>query len=378
MRYILAVIFCAITYTTQANTFSYDSIGTENKDGITYILHKVDDGETLYSVSRRYNVPIFKIIESNPPTEFGLEQGQIIRIPLQAIPKAPVQKPIEVKNEIANEKPIESKPLVVKPNEEKTKQNDNKPQQISDFIHIVEQKETLFSISRKYDVKVNQIKEWNGLKGNEISIGQKLIIKKGQNSGTEIKSMLAATDKVHVVQPTETLYGISRTYGVTIEQIKEWNDLIGNEISIGQELVVAKKNTLDEPKTNQPTSLKETVVDTLPEVPKETKETIDTARYTVTPEKRTNFEEVIESGLAEQIEGSEGNRKYLALHKTAKVGTIMKVRNEMNNQEVFVRIIGKLPDTGPNTNVVIKISKAAYERLGAIDPKFRVTVSYIP
>lgn len=79
-----------------------------------------------------------------------------------------------------------------------------------------------------------------------------------------------------------------------------------------------------------------------------------------------------EGGLAELIEGTDGNRKYLALHRTAKVGTILKVRNELNNREVFVRVRGELPNIGANTNVIIKISKSAYDRLGAIDPKFRV------
>jgi rare lipoprotein A (peptidoglycan hydrolase) len=76
------------------------------------------------------------------------------------------------------------------------------------------------------------------------------------------------------------------------------------------------------------------------------------------------------------IEGTEGNRKYLALHRTAPVGTILKVKNEMNNREVFVRVMGKLPDTAFTDKLVIKISKSAYDRLGAIDPRFRVEVTY--
>jgi hypothetical protein len=87
-------------------------------------------------------------------------------------------------------------------------------------------------------------------------------------------------------------------------------------------------------------------------------------------------DEIKESGLAELIEGTDGNRKYLALHRTAPSGTILKVRNEMNNREVFVRVMGKLPETAPNDKLVIKISKSAYDRLGALDPKFRVEVTY--
>jgi len=53
------------------------------------------------------------------------------------------------------------------------------------------------------------------------------------------------------------------------------------------------------------------------------------------------------------------------------------VRNEMNNQVVFVRIVGKLPDTGINEKVIIRMSSAAIKQLRAIDPKFRVEISYL-
>jgi hypothetical protein len=48
----------------------------------------------------------------------------------------------------------------------------------------------------------------------------------------------------------------------------------------------------------------------------------------------------------------------------------------MNNREVFVRVMGKLPDAAKADKVVIRISRSAYDRLGAIDPKFRVQVTY--
>jgi len=51
----------------------------------------------------------------------------------------------------------------------------------------------------------------------------------------------------------------------------------------------------------------------------------------------------------------------------------MKVRNEITNREVFVRVIGPLSSDG---NTVIKISKSAFDRLGASDPKFNVELIY--
>jgi hypothetical protein len=56
----------------------------------------------------------------------------------------------------------------------------------------------------------------------------------------------------------------------------------------------------------------------------------------------------------------------------------MRVRNEMTNLSVFVRVVGKLPATGANNNVLIRLSTAAQAALGALDEKVRVEVSYVP
>ena len=82
--------------------------------------------------------------------------------------------------------------------------------------------------------------------------------------------------------------------------------------------------------------------------------------------------------MAAVIDGNSDTKKYLALHRTAPIGTIMRVRNEMTNLSVFVRVVGKLPNTGANNNVLLRLSQAAQEALGALDGKFRVEVSYVP
>jgi rare lipoprotein A (peptidoglycan hydrolase) len=86
---------------------------------------------------------------------------------------------------------------------------------------------------------------------------------------------------------------------------------------------------------------------------------------------------VSEKGIAEVITGTGESAKFLALHKSAPVGTIIQVSNPMNNISIFVRVIGKLPATGENDKIVIKLSQSAYERLNAIDKKFLVDLSYI-
>ncbi len=66
------------------------------------------------------------------------------------------------------------------------------------------------------------------------------------------------------------------------------------------------------------------------------------------------------------------------MHKTAPVGTIMQVKNAGNGQSVYVRVIGKLPDTGENNNILVRLSPRAVQKLGTNDSRFRVETSYVP
>jgi len=335
------IFLTLITWTSSGAPM--DSLRMETINGKQYIIHKIDEKETLYSISRRYNVPITAILEVNPTADGGLATGQILKVPY--IPKG-------IKGQ--------------------TQSN-------GDRIHTVATKETLYSISRLYDVSVEEIKTWNNLKDNSLSAGQQLLIKKKSSGSVEANKVpdMKSVKGVHTVAPKESLYSISKQYGVTVQQLMDWNGLQGSDVKIGQILFVS-----------QPMYENKTDVKTTPYNVTEVKEPVETIKQevkTVPEQKETTItisekvigsDEVKEGGLAELIEGTEGNRKYLALHRTAKVGTILKVRNELNNREVFVRVAGPLPDTGINNNVVIKISKSAYDRLGAIDQRFRVEVTY--
>ncbi|MBX2963936.1 MAG: LysM peptidoglycan-binding domain-containing protein [Cyclobacteriaceae bacterium] len=315
-----------------------DSVGIETINGKTFIVHRVDEKETLYAISRRYGVTVNQILEFNKGADAGLEIGQILKVPY--FPKLKASA--------------------------------------GSAIHKVAEKETLFSISRQYGVSVDEIKQWNNLSDNALSVGQELIIKSTQTAIpsviTPVDTKLMSQRTVHTVAEKETLYSISRQYGVTVTQIKEWNSLTQEDLKIGQLLFVSQPiyNTttpIQSVETKLP--VQETKLPDTKTVQPEEKAPVVTITEPV-----SNKDEVKQSGLAELIEGTDGNRKYLALHRTAPVGTILKVRNEMNNREVFVRVIGKLPDTALTDKLIIKISKSAYDRLGAIDPRFRVEVTY--
>jgi hypothetical protein len=56
--------------------------------------------------------------------------------------------------------------------------------------------------------------------------------------------------------------------------------------------------------------------------------------------------------------------------------TIMRIRNEENDITVFARVVGVLPNTGDNNKLIIKVSKAAFDQLRAVNSRFPVEVSY--
>jgi LysM repeat protein len=319
-----------------------DSLRMETINGKRFIIHSIDEKETLYAISRRYGVPITAILEVNPTADGGLSVGQQLKVPY--VPKA---KPVQ------------------------TSAGDRK--------HKVAAGETLFSISKLYDVSVDEIKAWNNLKDNSLSLGQELVIKKKSTTTIAEAPATNSLKGVHTVVAGETLYSISRQYNVSVQQLKEWNGLAASEVQIGQTLFLTQPMNGSVPEVKPDVQITETKSDVKVIVPvqPEIKTQPEIKETTIhISEKVTGSDEVKEGGLAELIEGTDGNRKYLALHRTAKVGTILKVRNELNNREVFVRVAGSLPNIGINNNVIIKISKSAYDRLGAIDPKFRVEVTY--
>lgn len=98
--------------------------------------------------------------------------------------------------------------------------------------HHVNDEETLFSIAQQYEVTVQQLKKWNNLSGNKLSIGQTLIIEKQNEESAAF----------HTVKSDDTLFSISQQYGVSISDIRSWNDLQNSNLRVGEELVIQPQN----------------------------------------------------------------------------------------------------------------------------------------
>jgi peptidoglycan lytic transglycosylase D len=105
-------------------------------------------------------------------------------------------------------------------------------------------------IARRYGVRVSQIKRWNGLRNNNLRIGQRLTIyptKPVTSSNTPISKTSSikvngANVKTYKVKKGDSLWSISQNFpGVSIQNIKDWNDISGTKLKPGMTLVVSKK-----------------------------------------------------------------------------------------------------------------------------------------
>ena len=352
----LFITFCSNYHGSCLAISSTDSLGMTTQKGKSFILHEVEAGETLYALSRMYAIDVQSIINANDESVTSLNVGQKILIPFY----------------------------------KKTIIEEGK-------LHTVKSSETLFSISRQYNVKVDELIKWNNLADNSISVGQKLIIKiAGTDTTQKDQHMQGPVDgqKMHTVEQSQTLYSISRTYEVSTDQLKEWNSLESNVLDIGQVLIVSSSSTqLNAENTSSSSLLPSTHNNDKHEVNIETSkatESNEVVAVGIIASEKDNpsdpeieiiekpLEKIVQKGFAEVIENTTETKKYLALHREAPIGTIMQVRNEMNSQSVFVRIVGLIPETGDNSKVILKISKKAYDRLGAVDSRFPVEISYIP
>ncbi len=362
MTLLRLLTLCLIFISTYAvNATALDSLKLEEREDGRYVIHRVASGETLFSLSKRYNADLSRIAEVNKLDGYAINIGQILEIPIS--------------------------------NETKTKPSKSEQPPDDVTYHEVKSGETLYAISHIYGSNIYDLKVWNNLTDNSISVGQKLIVAKTGTKPTKQapetkkkkKEVKVSDSEFHVVQAGETLFSLSKKYEMSVDEIKELNDLTDNSLSVGQSLRIKSPENPDEPvvaevKTEKEKPVDKPVNDKPTTDEKEEKEKPEPKKYgnTDTPKPTGQFQKVYEEGMAMLIENAPETKKYLCLHRTLESGSIIQVRNRMNNQSIFVRVVGTLPDTGNNENVLIRLSEIAYKRLGAIDAKFPVEISYIP
>jgi len=311
-----------------AGNLPVDSVGTEYRNGKTFVVHRVEPKETVFALSRRYHVTVDQIVNANTNIQSGLSIGQMVYIP-RATAAAPLSTANATTTGVPASATATSKTFVVDAQGNK--------------LHRIAPKQTLYAISRLYAVSTDDLKKWNKLASNEITVGDDLIVGVGSKPTTAPQYVPEMDDDVASTQPASTApVGVANTSPPLAEPVNR-----PSTASAG---------------TSQP---------------------VVTASASSAPVERTvtgsgAISKVTENGLAEILENRSDNNKYLALHKSAPIGTILQVKNVTNGQSVYVRVIGKLPEAETNDKVIVKLSTRAYQKLAAANNQFRVEVSYMP
>ncbi|MHB1277166.1 MAG: septal ring lytic transglycosylase RlpA family protein [Bacteroidia bacterium] len=254
MKSILLIIGLLVAGVSLATTTQpLDSVGIKEVNGKYFVLHKVEKGEGLYAIARRYKANVDDIKKANPEAGEGLKVGQIILVPINYTPE-----------------------------------------------------------TKKEDPKKEEPKKEEPKKGESV---------------------------LHVVKTGETLYSISKLYNVSVDEIKIKNKLTSNNLTVGQELVIKGEKTERKPEEHHENYGGEEKQN--PNVKPEEKtapQTMDKPGYeynaTTGEVKETGF------AIVAMDENMNQERSF-CLHPTAPTGTIIMVTNVATNKSVFVRVVGK-------------------------------------
>lgn len=106
----------------------------------------------------------------------------------------------------------------------------------SDY-YVVKKGDTLWSIARAYGLTVEKLKSLNNLTSNNLTIGDSLIVK--DSSGNSDNSSSADNNKYYIVKKGDSLYSIARRNNMTVDELKSLNNLTSNILSIGQKLIIS-------------------------------------------------------------------------------------------------------------------------------------------
>ena len=183
----------------------------------TNSIYVVQKGDNLSNIAKKFNVTVAELQDWNKLTTKSISLGASLQV---------------VKNPIHNE-------VIAEPVERK------------DIAYSVQKGDNLGSIAKKFGASVEELKQWNNLTSNAIAIGNSLIVAKNEividtNKVTiasfkkkEQYPSTASKESEYYVKKGDSLYSISKKYpGVTISDLKKWNNIKGEELKPGMKLKI--------------------------------------------------------------------------------------------------------------------------------------------
>lgn len=299
-----------------------DSIGVENQNGKKIILHKIDPKDNYYAIGRRYNVKPNAIIKFNNNAPMRI--GNVIKVPTE-LPYEDGQQQVATTTPPVQQQQTQTRPIAQQPAQKTSANNTPAAQQ-----------------QTQPNADAGNIPEYQDYK---VSAG-------------------------------ETLFAIARRFNTTVDDIVNINKLTKKSLTAGQIIKVRANKTATTPPpvvTMPDTSKVAAVRDSTEPMPVSTTDSVGAG---VRPN-RYGLYEKNEKGVATWMEeaGLDPNKK-LVLHRTAPIGTVIKIINPMTNRTTFAKVVGRFTDNESTKDVIIVMTKNVAESLGALDKRFHVNLSY--
>lgn len=251
--------------------------------GQSYEKHKVEKGETITQIAQKYNVTPHDIYQLNPDAQSGLKPNSILLIPKKGTSVKTAWSTqtqshnvlaketlfaIEKKYEITDEALKKANPFLEKDGLQigqvltipsKTALKATSPIQEKPVYHEVLPKETKYSIAKKYGITIQQLEKRNPEIIPNLTIGYRLLIK-GTAPKTEVisttepkkesaakipqKTIEAVKYVNYEVKPKETLFSLSKMFGLSQEELIRLNPALANSVEIGMILKVPATPTI--------------------------------------------------------------------------------------------------------------------------------------
>lgn len=239
------------------------------------------------------------------------------------------------------------------------------------IIHEVKAKETYYALSRTYSIPVNDIMAANNKKslrvGDTVRIPSTIAEERQSlSSTTSTTAPSVSPDDIltdYKVGSKETLYAIAKRFQTNVEDIKRLNKLKSDNLQEGQILRIPDGNLPPEPVAAIEPPAEVEKIDDVPV------RNIQAGRYGV--------RETSEKGIAVWMENLETkNNSNLALHKTAPVGTILKITNPISKSVTYAKVVGKFSENTQTQDAIVVVSKSAAAYIGAVDKRFLIEITY--
>lgn len=213
------------------------SVSYQNNRVIKTTFYKVKRGDNLGAVANKYDVSISQLKKWNNLKSNSIAYGRNLKIIRTETTSKVINKDIKIDNASSE---LNSKNQSVASKSNKEEKTIATAADLAS-VYVVQKGDNLGSIAQKYNVTVAEIQEWNNLANENVQFGISLQVAKKELSPKEdIALVQERKDIEYTVQKGDNLGGIATKFGTSLAELRQWNKLRDNTISVGKNLIVAK------------------------------------------------------------------------------------------------------------------------------------------